>query len=394
MTSSRFPVTLLALFTVVTASPARAQTQGQSATDIVGFLMLNQAVPTADFERDRAAADAARQTIVDALLVNLASVPLSTSSGGFVYRFNEQLGTAERAADTFGPFFVERALTAGRGHPSFGVTATAASFDELDGKKLRDGSLLTIANQFRDEPAPFDTETLTLRIRSSGMTFFGSVPVTNRFEVGAALPLLRLELDGARLNVYRGATLAQASAAVTATGIGDAAVRGKYTLVDVDGFGFAAAAELRLPTGDSDNLLGAGKAGYRVSALASYEPSRFALHANLSAAGGGVSNEVGVAAAALGAVNQRLTLSAEVLVRRVSELRDLEFVAAPHPTIVGVDTYRLIAGGGGNTAMQVVTGVKWNVAGTMVLGGHVQWSTTQSGLTAKFTPTIAFEYAF
>src|SRR5215218_3867621 len=231
MTFSRLALVFLIL-TLARSAPALAQNQGQSATDIVGFLMLNQAVPTADFERDRAAADAARQTIVNALLVNLASVPLSTSSGGFVYRFNEQLGTAERAADTFGPFFVERAMTAGRSHPSFGVTATGSSFDELDGRKLRDGSLLTIANQFRDEGAPFDTETLTLRIRSSGMTFFGSVPVTDRFEIGAALPLLRLELDGARINVYRGATLAQASATVTATGVGDMAIRGKYTVFE------------------------------------------------------------------------------------------------------------------------------------------------------------------
>src|SRR4051794_26452519 len=166
MTPSRYLLTLVAVSILLAPSPSGAQTQGQSATDIVGFLMLNQAVPTSDIARDRAAADAVRQTIVNALLVNLASVPLSTSSGGFVYRFNEQLGSAERAADTFGPFFVERALTAGRGHASFGATATSSSFDELDGKKLRDGSLLTIARQFRDEPTPFDTETLSLRIRS------------------------------------------------------------------------------------------------------------------------------------------------------------------------------------------------------------------------------------
>ena len=224
------------------AVPVLAHAQNQSATEIVGFLMLNQAVPTADFERDRAAADAARQTLVDALLVDLASVPLSSSSGGFVYRFNEQLGTAERAADTFGPFFVERALTAGKGHPSFGVSASSTSFDELDGKNLRDGSFLTIANQFRDEAAPFDTEKLTLKIRSSGMTFFGSVPVSDRLEIGAALPLLRLELDGARINVYRGATLAQASATASASGVGDLALRGKYVLFSEDGVGVAPAA--------------------------------------------------------------------------------------------------------------------------------------------------------
>jgi hypothetical protein len=385
---------LALLVLTMLASPGQARAQNQSATDIVGFLMLNQAVPTADFERDRVAADAARQTIVNALLVNLASVPLSTSSGGFVYRINELLGTAERAGDTFGPFFVERALTPGKGHPSFGVSASTTSFTELDGKKLRDGSLLTLSNQFRDETAPFDTERLTLKIRSSGMTFFGSVPVTDHFEIGAALPLVRLELDGARVTDHRGTTLAQASASATASGVGDLALRGKYVLFDEEGFGFAAAAELRAPTGDRDNLLGAGRTGYRISGLASYEPSHFAVHLNLGVAGGGVSKEVSLGAAALMAVNPRVTLSGEMLARRVSELRDLDLVAAPHPTIAGVDTYRLVAGKGDNTALQLVAGLKWNVARTMVLGGHVRWSATHSGLTATLTPTVAFEYAF
>jgi hypothetical protein len=376
------------------ACPAIASAQNQSATDIVGFLMLNQAVETADFARDRAAADAARQTIVNALLVNLVSVPLSTSSGGFVYNFNEQLGTAERAADTFGPFFVERALSAGRGHPSFGVTAATSSFDELDGNRLRDGTLLTIANQFRDEAVPFDTERLTLRMRSSSMTLFGSVPVTDRLEVSAALPLLRLELEGARINVYRGASLAQASGSANASGPGDLALRGKYLLFSDQGIGVAAAAELRLPTGDRENLLGAGRAGYRISGLASYEPSRFAVHANVGAAGGGVSNEITAAAAALAAVGPRVTVSGEVLLRRISELRDLDLASAPHPTITGVDTYRLVAGEGNNTTVQIVTGLKWNVASTIVLGTHVRWSATHSGLTAAFSPTVAFEYAF
>jgi hypothetical protein len=393
MKMSRIAI-ILTLGVAALAVPVGVQAQSQSATDIIGFLMLNQAVPTADFERDRAAADAARQTIVNALLVNLASVPLSTSSGGFVYRINELLGTAERAADTFGPFFVERALTPGKGHPSFGVSASSTSFNELDGKPLRDGTLLTLSNQFRDETTPFDTERLTLKIRSSGMTFFGSVPVTDHFEVGAAVPLLRLELDGARITVHRGTTLAQASASATASGLGDIALRAKYVLFDEEGVGVAAAAELRAPTGDRENLLGAGKAGYRFSGLASYEPSHFAVHLNLGVAGGGVSNEVSLSAAALMAVNPRVTLSGEMLARRVSELRDLDLVAAPHPTIAGVDTYRLSAGQGGNTALHLVAGVKWNVSGTMVVGGHVRWSATQSGLTASVTPTLAFEYAF
>ena len=43
----------------------------------------------------------------------------SYDSGAFVYRLNPELGTVERSTASFGPFFVERASTAGRGDVSF-----------------------------------------------------------------------------------------------------------------------------------------------------------------------------------------------------------------------------------------------------------------------------------
>ena len=85
--------------------------------------------------------EAARDTISRALLVNLTSAPLATSSSGFLYRLNPQLGTVERATESFGAFFVERALTPGRGRASFGISATSAGFDRLNGQNLRDGTL-------------------------------------------------------------------------------------------------------------------------------------------------------------------------------------------------------------------------------------------------------------
>lgn len=382
-----------------TAGSARAQAPptppaSESVTDVLGFLLLNQSVPTEDFERDLNAAETTRQTLVNALLVNLGTVPLASSSGGFVYRFNERLGTVERATDLFGPFFVERARVPGRGRASFGVAVTASDLDELDGRSLTDGTLITTANQFRDEPAAFDTDSLTLEIRSRSMTIFGSVPLSDRLEVGAALPILDLSLEGSRINVYRGLTFNQARATASASGPGDAAIRAKYLLYGEGSGGVAASAELRLPTGDRDNLLGAGRTGWRVSGIASYEPAHFGVHVNAGIAGGGVSDEVTFSAAALGAPSPRLTVSAELLVRRVDELRDINLVAAPHPTIAGVDTYRLVGGEGGNTTVQLVGGVKWNIARTAVIGAHVRRSVTTTGLTATLTPTVAFEYAF
>lgn len=376
---------------LMVSAPLRAQ---ETVSDVVGFLVTNQAVVTADFEKDAAAAEAARATIARALLVDLTSVPLATASSGFLYRLNPQLGTVERATESFGGFFVERALTAGAGRASFGVSATTFEFDRLNGRSLTDGSLVTVANRFRDEAEPFDTESLTLHIRSSTMTLFGSVGLTDRIEIGVAVPLVRLEVDGQRNNVYRGSTFLQASGTATASGVADIAIRAKVTALAQPGGGLAVAGEVRLPTGDPDNLLGTGSTSIRVIGIGSLERGPFALHGNAAIVQGGVSSELDFGGAASLAVHPRLTLSGELLTRRVSELHDIDLVSAPHPTIAGVDTFRLAAGEQAGMLANAVAGVKWNVTHTMVLGGHLSWALTNWGLTAPITPTLAFEYAF
>jgi hypothetical protein len=381
----------LAMLALSLGAPVQAQ---QTVSDVVGFLVTNQAVPTGDFQKDAAAAEAARATISRALLVNLTSVPLATASSGFLYRLNPQLGTVERATESFGGFFVERALTAGRGRASFGVSATTVEFDRLSGHGISDGTLVTVANRFRDEANPFDTESLTLHVRSSTMTLFGSFGLTDRIEIGAAVPLVRLTLDGQRVNVYRGTTFLQASGTGTASGIADMAIRAKVTALEVGGGGLAFAGELRLPTGDPVNLLGTGSTSIRVMAIGSAERGPFALHGNAALVGGGVSSEMDLGGAASLAVHPRVTLSGEILTRHVSELHDIGLISAPHPTIAGVDTLRLAAGTTAATLASAITGLKWNVTHTMVIGGHLMWSLTDGGLTGRVAPTLAFEYAF
>jgi hypothetical protein len=321
-------------------------------------------------------------------------VPVGTSSSGFTYRLNPALGTVERASETFGPFFVERALTAGAGQASFGFTFQYASFQSLDGYDLEDGQFVTVANQFRDEPAPFDRESLTLDVSTSTMTLLASVGISDRVEVGAAVPFVRLELEGERVNVYRGTSFVQASASATASGIADTALRGKVTVISRRTGGVAAAGEVRLPTGDERNLLGAGSASWRLVGIGSLDRGRFGVHGNAGIVRGGVSDEVTFAGAVCAAVQPRVTLSAEVLGRYVSELRDFELASAPHPTYIGVDTLRLVSGSSGITLVTALAGVKWNLTGTLVLAGHVRIPLVERGLTAPVTPTVAFEYAF
>src|SRR5881392_3157176 len=75
----------LVVLTFAFAAPASAQ---QTVGDIVTFLVTNQAVRTSDAQSDRAAADAARDTIARALLLNLTSSSLASSSSGFLYKLN------------------------------------------------------------------------------------------------------------------------------------------------------------------------------------------------------------------------------------------------------------------------------------------------------------------
>jgi len=380
-----------ALLALATAAPARAQS---TPSDIISFLVTNQFVSTGEIEKDKAAAAATRDTIARALLVNLASAPIATSSSGFVYRLDPELGTMTRVSESFGTFFVERAATGGRGHLSLGASATSASYDELDGLHLRDGTLVTTGNQFTDEPAPFEVESLTLRIRTNTLTMFGSYGVTDRLEIGGAVPLVQLHLEGSRTDVYHGQTFVQASGKADASGIADVAVRAKYALVNTREGAFGVAAEWRLPTGKAEDLLGAGKSAVRLLALGSVEGTRVSVHGNAGIVRGGVSDEMTAAGAITVAVSPRVTATGETLFRRLSDLHSIVSVSQPHPTIVGVDTLRLLPGDQVAMLSSLVTGAKWNVTGTFVLSGQVQWRLGHDGLTAAWAPTVSFDYLF
>ncbi len=382
---------LSAILLALLSSYAQAQT---TVTEIVAFLVTNRDIPTGDFERDRAAAEVARDTITRALLVNLTSTPIASSSSGFLYRLNPELGTVERATESFGGFFIERALTPGHGRMSFGLSGSSSGFDQLDGRNLRDGTFLTTANRFTDEAAPFDTESLALRVRTSTLTAFASVGISDRFEIGGALPFVRLTLEGERVNVYYDQSFLQAGASATASGVADAAIRAKYRLVSTRSGGVAIAGEVRLPTGDEQNLLGAGTMAFRLIGIGALERGPLMLSGNTGLVRGGVSDELMFGGAAAVAVHPRLSVTAEFLARHISELRPIELSSQPHPTIDGVQTIRLIGGDAGRTVADGVTGFKWNPGGTVVIGANLRWSLTSSGLTAPITPTLALEYGF
>lgn len=395
MTLIRSALTITLLLLAVPAAHAQTSSgTGSNVQTILGVLVTNQGVQTANFDRDRAAAEATRATLERALLAAFTTLPVSSSSGGFVYRLSPSLGTVERASADFGPFFVERPLTSGRGQASAGLTFQYASFQSLDGNDLRNGSFITTANQFSDESTPFDVETLTLAVSTRTAIIHGTVGVTDRLDLGASIPIVRLDISGTRVNTYRGAALPQVHAEAHTMGPGDVSVRTKLRVAGDGSTAGAVGFEVRLPTGSAEDLIGSGESAWRVLGMASAGGGRTSVYGNAALGFGGIGRDVSISGAATFAASDRLTLVGELLGRRIVGIPRITAVAEPHPRIQGVKTLRLVPSGDDQASLYAVAGAKWNVGATWLLHAHVLVPLTDAGLTTRVTPSVALEYAF
>jgi hypothetical protein len=372
---------------------AAVHASAQSVSDVLTFLVTNPGVSTGSVERDRAAAQATSTTISRALLANLATLPVASSSSAFVYRLNPELGTVERATQSFGPFFVERAMTAGKGQVSIGLTFQQFRFNALDGQNLRDGSLVTTANQFVDESAPFDVDRLQLSIDASVATLYGNVGVTDRIEVGFAAPMIALVMDGSRVNTYRGRTFTQATGHARAIGLADLVIRTKVTPYRQKGAAIGGAVELRLPTGRNEDLLGTGSRSVKGSLIGSIERGRVSSHVNGGVTVGGLAHELSYGGALAVAAAAHLTVIGEVMGRSIDSAGGIVPVTATHPTLLSVQTIRLVPDTSRLNIVSIVPGVKWNLSATWVLAANVSVPLTKGGLTAPITPFVGLDYA-
>ena len=168
-------------------------------------------------------------------------------------------------------------------------------------------------------------------------------------------------------------------------------IRAKYTIVARRRGGAAIAAELRLPTGDVDNLLGAGSASIRLIGIGAIEQGPWMVSGNAGLLRGGISDEYTFGGAAAVAVHPRLSLTAEALARYLVELRPIELTARPHPTIADIETVRLAGGDPGRLIAGALTGLKWNPGGRVVIGASLRWHLTTGGLTAPMTPSLSID---
>src|SRR6266850_1997610 len=150
------------------------------------------------------------------MATQFSTFPLGSSSGGMTYVFDESLGTFRRGSSSFGPMFAERALTIGRRKLSVGFNYQRTSYDTFEGRNLDDGAIkfylrhqdcctLNLPAPLVLEPdgtrlsPPFEGDlieaTLSLKATTHTTAMFANYGVTDRWDVGVAVPFVRVNLD-------------------------------------------------------------------------------------------------------------------------------------------------------------------------------------------------------
>jgi hypothetical protein len=418
------------------------------------------------------------------MATQFSTFPLGSSSGGMTYVFDESVGTFRRGSMSFGPMFAERALTIGRRKLSAGFNYQRTSYNTFEGQNLGDGSikfylrhndcctgsptapLVLQPNGTRLSP-PFEGDiieaSLSLEAATHTTALFATYGVSDRWDVGLAVPFVRVNLDAsvtARIirlvtdpNLLIGTPLTEEQrraagnthtfeldnpdATLTvrhsghAAGLGDIVVRTKYHVLRAAGGGLAAALDLRLPTGDENQLLGAGGTEAKFLLIASSERGRVGQHVNIgyTTAHGDVAGTVaGLGPASLPdeinytggmefVANPRFTVTGDVVGRTLRGAGRLALVsqsfeynaftlasfspgAAPGcagflGTVCKTASFDALAPQPGNLTLLLGTGgVKFSLAGNLLISGSVLFPLTNAGLRSRVTTVIGVDYAF
>jgi len=356
--------------------------------------MTNRTVATDDFVRDAQAAKAASDAVSGFLLIDLSTFPISASAGGFTYRLDPTLGISVRSTDAFDPFLTRRALTPGAGQYTVGFSNQQSSVRTIDGRALRDGTLISTASALRGQTDFVDVETLTMRLQTDTATLVANAGVTDRLEAGIALPMVHITLDGERHDTYRGRDSLQAVASFTTSGPGDALLDVRYEILRTSMGGVAVGGETLLPTGNSRNLLGTGKISGGPLLIGSIGDERASVHGNIGYSVGGLSNSLEYRGAAIFAASHRLTLIGEVTGDRRASVGRLTETVAPSPTLINIDTVRLTSTNQPIMRAVAVAGVRWNFRSTWLFSANVVRPLTEAGLNAQWRPTITVDHSF
>ena len=205
---------------------------------------------------------------------------------------------------------------------------------------------------------------------------------------------MRVNLQGQRVDTYRGRELVQATGSASASGLGDVVVRAKYNVLRDGGSGLAVAGEARLPTGSEEDLLGTGRTSVTPRLIGSYERDRVGIHGELGYSFREVSDTLGYAVAVTVVAVPRLTIVGELSGLRLGGLGRLAETTQPHPRTRRSRHNQADRRRADDQSHPGRRGFQMEHRGHVAPDGERAPATDGVGLNAGWVPTITFDYSF
>ena len=363
-----------------------------------------------------------------ALTSQLVSVPLPSPASGFTYEFDPALGVFSRTTQSFGPILAERAETVGANRLSVGFTYQYFHFDRVESLNLA-----SVPAVFTHDNAELlgGREDVVRTLNSidanvNQFSAFVTYGVTNELDISVAIPVVstdmtvvsvatvqRIGTDDEAVHFFRSSDgqigdQRTFTAFGSAGGIGDVTVRVKGAIRRTETMGFGVGLDLRLPTGDENNLLGTGAPGIQPFGIWSATYGPFSPHANLGYQWNGSSILAGNPASGeeadlpdhvsyvMGAdigLNNRFTFAVDFLGRFLIDSPRL--VVSEFHALDGVSVFPNVAFRDSSfNELTGTVGFKANVAGQLLVDFSLLFRLDNNGLRDQTTPLIGFEYSF
>ena len=412
--------------------------------------------------------------INEAVGIQVSQLPVASPSSGITFVYDPALKTfAPSTEATLGPILGERANTIGRNRLYLAFSYQYFSFSSIDGQDA--GKLSSVlqhevftvppgfgcpnqtgmtGTKFEGNPCfvrDFIQTTNNIDLTVHQYTLYATYGITKHLDFSVAVPILnvRMKIDSNAQIVPNSVSQFSASGVFhqfnpavvpscgtaspcldgsfsnsgTATGIGDVILRGKYELYRGERLGVAAGADVRLPTGDEENLLGSGATGVKPFGVISYS-ARVSPHAVIGYEVNGKSILAGsfvhVPTNTTGSLPNRFiyTIGADVsIVKRLTgafdfygqrlftapQLFSSPFTDLGHCADAACSMATFTAGtthpdlGVRNTDYNILSaafGLKYRIAHQFVLTGNVLVKLNDSGLRAKAIPLVGASYSF
>jgi len=348
--------------------------------------------------------------INEAVGSEVSSLPLASPASGIIYIFDPKLNVPVPTSETLGPVLTQRPETIGRHRIYIAVTYQGFRFEDLDGVSLR---TLPVVVTLPD--GLFSTATNNrLDLTASQVTGYLTFGLTSRVDISAAVPVLHVEeqltTSGLRYDLTNTnnppSAINDLVSTGASTGIGDVILAVKGTVWKPSRGGLAVGAEVRLPTGDSLNFLGAGTIGVKPYVSMSYG-RRLAIHgtvgyqingnsdlvSNGEGTNGHLPNRLYFSEGVEWGATQWITLAADLISERVFNAERIEatstLIQPRNVTFPDLSSY-----GGSYNRSDGSAGFKVKPYHNLIITANLLVKLDQGGLRTRLLPLGGLSYTF